>query len=50
MGPGEVAESGTRLPHRFGPAADQPVEIRSLFGRQGQRIHVRAARRKASNA
>jgi hypothetical protein len=50
-GPGEVAESGTPLPHWFGPAADQPVEILSLFGRQGQRIPVRAApRRKASNA
>lgn len=50
-GPGEVAESGTRLPHWFGPAADQPAAILSLFGRQGERIHVRAApRRKASNA
>ena len=50
-GPGEVAESGTRLPHRFGPAGDQPVEILSLLGRQRERIHVRAApRRKASNA
>ncbi len=49
MGPGEVAESGTRLPRRFGPAGDQPVESLSLLGRQGERIHVRAApRRKAS--
>jgi hypothetical protein len=39
-GPGEAAESGTRLPHRFGPAGDQPVEILSLSGRQGERIHV----------
>jgi len=51
LGSGEVAESGTRSPHRFGPEGDQPVEILSLFGRQGERIHVRAApRRKASNA
>jgi len=51
MGPGEVAEFDTRLPHWFGPAADQPVEILSLFGKQGERIHVRAApRRKVNNA
>jgi hypothetical protein len=50
-GPGEVAEFDTRLPHWFGPAGDQPVEILSLFGRQGERIQVRAApRRKVSNA
>lgn len=35
VGPGELAESGIPLPHWFGPAADQPVEILSLFGRQG---------------
>lgn len=45
MGPGEVAEFDTRLPHWFGPADDQPVEILSLFGKQGERIHVRAAPR-----
>ena len=51
MGPGEVAEFDTRLPHWFGPAGDQPVEILSLFGRQGERIHVRAGpRRKVNNA
>lgn len=48
MGPGEVAEFDTRLPHWFGAAGDQPVEILSLLGKQGERIHVRAApRRKA---
>jgi transcriptional regulator with XRE-family HTH domain len=45
MGPGEVAEFDTRLPHWFGPAGDEPVEILSLLGRQGERIHVRAAPR-----
>ena len=51
MGPGEVAEFDTRLPHWFGPAGDQAVEILSLFGRQGERIHVRAApRHKVNNA
>jgi len=30
---------------------DQPVEILSLFGKQGEHIHVRAAaRHKSSNA
>jgi transcriptional regulator with XRE-family HTH domain len=46
MGPGEVAEFDTRLPHWFGAAGDQPVEVLSLLGRQGERIHVRAAPRK----
>jgi transcriptional regulator with XRE-family HTH domain len=51
LGPGEVAEFDTRLPHWFGPADDQPVEILSLLGPQGERIHVRAApRRTAENA
>ncbi|WP_461006935.1 helix-turn-helix domain-containing protein [Streptomyces capparidis] len=42
LGPGEVAEFDTRLPHWFGTAGDGPVEILSLFGRQGERMHVRA--------
>jgi transcriptional regulator with XRE-family HTH domain len=45
MAPGEAAEFDTRLPHWFGTAGDQPVEILSLLGRQGERIHVRAAPR-----
>jgi len=44
-----AAEFDTRLPHWFGPAGDQPVEILSLFGGQGERIHVRAAPRRKSN-
>jgi transcriptional regulator with XRE-family HTH domain len=39
---GEAAEFDTRLPHWFGPAGDGPVEALSLFGRQGERMHVRA--------
>ncbi len=46
MGPGEVAEFDTRLPHWFGPADEHPVEILSLFGRQGERIHIRASPRR----
>lgn len=45
MGPGEAAEFDTRLPHWFGPAGDGPVEILNLFGRQGERVHLRAAPR-----
>lgn len=43
LGPGEVAEFDTRLPHWFGPAGDEPVEILSVHGSDGQRMHVRAA-------
>ncbi|KOG87639.1 helix-turn-helix domain-containing protein [Streptomyces varsoviensis] len=39
---GEAAEFDTRLPHWFGAAGDEPVEVLSLFGRQGERMHVRA--------
>jgi transcriptional regulator with XRE-family HTH domain len=46
MQPGEVAEFDTRLPHWFGPAGDEPVEILSVHGSQGQRMQVRAAPRR----
>ena len=46
MGPGEVAEFDTRLPHWFGPADDQPIEILSLHGARGERMRIRAAPRK----
>lgn len=39
---GEAAEFDTRLPHWFGAAGDESVEVLSLFGRQGERMHVRA--------
>lgn len=42
LGAGEAAEFDTRLPHWFGSTGDGAVEILSLFGRQGERIHVRA--------
>jgi transcriptional regulator with XRE-family HTH domain len=41
---GEVAEFDTRLPHWFGDAGGD-VELLSLFGPQGERMHVRAAPR-----
>jgi transcriptional regulator with XRE-family HTH domain len=50
MGPGEVAEFDTQIPHWFGAAGKEPVEILSILSRQGERIHVRAApARKRSN-
>jgi transcriptional regulator with XRE-family HTH domain len=42
MKPGEAAEFDTRLPHWFGSTGAGPVEILSLFGPQGERMHVRA--------
>ncbi|MFJ8085876.1 transcriptional regulator with XRE-family HTH domain [Streptomyces sp. SAI-170] len=42
LGAGEVAEFDTRLPHWFGTTGEGPVEVLSLFGRQGERLHVRA--------
>ncbi|WP_188189390.1 helix-turn-helix domain-containing protein [Nonomuraea sp. SYSU D8015] len=42
LGPGEAAEFDTRLPHWFGSTGSGPVELLSLFGRQGERMHVRA--------
>jgi transcriptional regulator with XRE-family HTH domain len=40
--PGEAAEFDTRVPHWFGAAGAEPVEFLSLFGRQGERAHLRA--------
>ncbi|MFF5719774.1 helix-turn-helix domain-containing protein [Streptomyces buecherae] len=42
MGAGEAAEFDTRLPHWFGTTGEGPVEVLSIFGRQGERMHVRA--------
>ncbi|MEU4678515.1 XRE family transcriptional regulator [Micromonospora sp. NPDC023737] len=40
---GEAAEFDTRTPHWFGSTSAGPVEYLSLIGRQGERVHVRAA-------
>jgi transcriptional regulator with XRE-family HTH domain len=51
LAPGEAAELDTRVPHWFGPADGTTVELLSLFGRQGERVHLRArARREAGSA
>ena len=42
LGPGEAAEFGTEVPHWFGNADDQPAELLVIFGRQGERAHLRA--------
>jgi transcriptional regulator with XRE-family HTH domain len=41
---GEVAEFDTRLPHWFGNLGPGQAEVLSLFGPQGERLHVRARR------
>jgi transcriptional regulator with XRE-family HTH domain len=38
---GEAAEFDTRVPHWFDRAGSEPVELLSLFGPQGERMHVR---------
>lgn len=42
LGAGEAAEFDTRTPHGFANAGKVPVEFLSLFGAQGERMHVRA--------
>ena len=39
---GEAAEFDTQLPHWFGSTGDGPAEVLSIFGRPGERMHVRA--------
>jgi hypothetical protein len=42
LGPGEAAEFDTTLPHWFGSTGEGPAEVLSIFGRPGERVHVRA--------
>jgi transcriptional regulator with XRE-family HTH domain len=39
---GEAAEFDTRVPHWFGSTGERAAEILSIFGRPGERMHVRA--------
>lgn len=41
LGPGDVASFDTLMPHWFGSTGDEPVEILSIYGRPGERMHVR---------
>ncbi len=47
LSPGEAAEFDTRVPHWFGGAGPESVEFLSLFGAQGERLHLRARPKKA---
>jgi transcriptional regulator with XRE-family HTH domain len=49
LGAGEAAEFDTRVPHWFG-SADGQAELLSLFGRQGEGVHVRAGTRRQPGA
>jgi transcriptional regulator with XRE-family HTH domain len=42
LGVGEAAEFDTQVPHWFGSTGDGPAEVLSIFGRPGERMHVRA--------
>ncbi len=42
LGPGEVVEFDTRVPHSFSNPFPEPAEGLVLFGPQGERMHVRA--------
>lgn len=44
--PGEVAEFDTHVPHWFGNPGPGVAEVLSLFGPQGEKMHVRAAPRR----
>jgi quercetin dioxygenase-like cupin family protein len=41
LGPGEVAEFDTTVPHWFGSTGEEAAEILSIFGRPGERMTVR---------
>ncbi|MEU9748307.1 XRE family transcriptional regulator [Streptomyces niveus] len=42
LGAGEAAEFDTRTPHGWGRAGTEAVEFLTIFGRQGEKMHVRA--------
>ena len=44
--PGEVVEFDTHLPHWFSNPGPEPAELLSLFGPQGERMHIRAQPRR----
>jgi len=40
--PGEAAEFDTRVPHQISAAGPEGAEVLTLYGPQGERVHVRA--------
>lgn len=43
--PGEAAEFDTHVPHWLGASGPHPVEVLALFGKQGERAHLRTGPR-----
>jgi transcriptional regulator with XRE-family HTH domain len=43
LGPGEIAEFDTLVPHWFGSTGREPAEILSIFNRPGERMAVRTS-------
>jgi len=41
LGVGEVVDFQTQVSHWFGSTGDGPAEVLSIFGRPGERMHVR---------
>jgi transcriptional regulator with XRE-family HTH domain len=41
LGPGEVAQFSTQVPHWFGSTGEEAAEILSIFSRPGERMNVR---------
>ena len=50
LGVGEAAEFDTQVPHWFGSTGDGPAAVLSIFGRPGERMHVRARSAKQEEA
>ncbi len=48
MGAGEAAEFDTKNPHWFGASGAGAVELLSVFGKHGERVHLRARTARAS--
>ena len=49
LSPGEAAEFDCRVPHWFGSADGEAVEFLTLFGRQGERAHLRVRPRRPAD-
>ena len=47
---GEATEIDTRRPHWLGSTGEGPVEVLALFGRQGERVHMRGVRTGSSRS
>jgi transcriptional regulator with XRE-family HTH domain len=43
LGVGEAVDFETQVPHWFGSTGGGPAEVLSIFGRPGERMHVRGA-------